>query len=410
MSRQALLRLLQQRIGLDAESLGERVVSDSLAEARSALGIADDEALYGEAIAHPQAFSEIVEHFVVPESWFFRAGDQYADLVRFAREQPNRRPLRVLSLPCASGEEAYSAVIALVEAGLAPDDINVLGIDISRMSIGRAQAGVFRSSALRGRSMPDAWTQSRAGGFAIASGIKRCARFRVGNALDPKLLDPSERFDVVFCRNLLIYLLPAARARVLTTLLATLEPGGLLFAGQAEVFKTVGSDLRPYEGGCPLSYIRDPVPLTTAAQEPAPRRIPVERAAASQGPMQPRVDPVGVAAPIESARSQWSPQELSPKALADAGRLEEARTACRLRLLRAPEDIETLFLLGLVESARADLVAAEAAFARVCFLDRDHVPAMDHRIALAERQGRPKLAGELRKRSVRLRKRLGRLA
>ncbi len=405
MSRQALLKLLQLRIGLDAGSLGERVIDDAFAEARTALGVADDEVLYGIALVHPAAFYEIVERFVVPESWFFRASDQYADLVRYAREQSKRRPLRVLSLPCASGEEAWSAAIALLEIGLSPDDIDVLGIDISRTAIQRAQAGIYRNNALRGQPMPDVWMQPRAGGFAIAGSIKRCARFRVGNALDPKLLDSSERFDVVFCRNLLIYLHPEARARVLKTLLAALEPGGLLFAGQAEAFNTVGSDLRPYQDGCPLSYMRhETAPTSSARKNPTTRPPTVEPAAAvevaDKHPTKPRVDPV-----IASPPAQWS-----PRALADAGRLEEARAACGQRLQRHPEDIEILFLLGLVESARADLGAADAAFARVCYLDRDHIQAVNHRIALAERSGRLDLADDLRKRSERLRKRLGRSA
>lgn len=396
MSRQALLHLLQHRIGLDAESLGERVLDDAFAESRTALGVADDEALYGKVLVHPEKFFEIVEQFVVPESWFFRASDQYADLVRYAREQRERRPLRILSLPCASGEEAYSAVISLLEAGLPPDDISVLGIDISKAAVQRAQAGIFRNNALRGQTMPDIWIQPRAGGFAISNSIKQCARFRVGNALDPALLDPGERFDVVFCRNLLIYLHPEARARVLKTLLAALEPHGLLFAGQAEVLNTVGIDLRPYEGGCPLSYIRETAPpvkvqadtisIRPIALAPVPEKKP-----ATPRQVEPRT-------PLR--------EELSPQSLADAGRLEEARTACKERLQRHPEDIETLFLLGLVESARADFAAADEAFARVCYLDRNHVPAMDHRIALAERQGRHELAGDLRQRSERLRKRL----
>jgi hypothetical protein len=75
-------------------------------------------------------------------------------------------------------------------------------------------------------------------------------------------------------------------------------------------------------------------------------------------------------------------------------------------LQRHPEHIETLFLLGLIESARADLAAADEAFARVCYLDRNHIPAMDHRIALAERLGRADLADDLRRRCQRLRKRM----
>jgi len=398
MSRDALLRLLHQRIGLDAGSLGERVLNDAFAESRAALGVADDEALYGRAIANPDAFVEIVERFVVPESWFFRAGDQYADLVRFATENRNRRPLRVLSLPCASGEEAYTAVIALLEAGLPAEHIDVLGIDVSKAAVERARAGVFRNNALRGKRLPDPWSEPRPGGFEIAAGIRRCARFRVGNALDPALFEAREKFDVVFCRNLLIYLHPEARTRVLGALLAVLEPGGLLFAGQAEVLHAVTDALRPYEGGCPLSYLH--VAPAPPANPPARSGTPKPaRPAAAKAPE-----------PARAAKPKPAAVEPTPQALADSGRLDEAREACSRRLLAHPEDVETLFLLGLVETARANLGAADEAFARVCFLDRNHLPAIDHRIALAVREGRRELAAELRQRAQRLRHRLGKSA
>jgi chemotaxis protein methyltransferase WspC len=99
--------------------------------------------------------------------------------------------------------------------------------------------------------------------------------------------------------------------------------------------------------------------------------------------------------------------ELTPQQLADSGRLDEARDACARRLQGHPEDIETLFLLGLIETARANLGAADDVFARVCYLDRDHISAIDHRIALAQRLGRLDLAADLRKRAQRLRQRLG---
>jgi chemotaxis protein methyltransferase WspC len=228
--------------------------------------------------------------------------------------------------------------------------------------------------------------QAQASGFAIANGIRRCVRFRIGNALDPMLFDPSERFDVVFCRNLLIYLHPEARARVLRTLLGALEPRGLLFAGQAEVLNAT-SELRPYEGGCPLSYIREAATVS-GPPEASTRPNPGKVATAARAPAQP-----------DKAAKPAAIAEPSPQVLADAGRLDEARMACGRRLQHHPEDIET---------ARADRRAADEAFARVCFLDRNHVPAIDHRIALAERLGHPEVARDLRKRAQRLRSRLER--
>src|SRR5207253_1241181 len=118
MSREALVELLRTRLGLDPTVLGERVLDDAFAEARRTLGVTGDKALYARAVADPSGFAEVVEHFVVPETWFFRAPEQFADLVQFARAESRQRArLRVLSLPCASGEEAYSAAMTLLDAG-----------------------------------------------------------------------------------------------------------------------------------------------------------------------------------------------------------------------------------------------------------------------------------------------------
>ena len=119
MSREAILALLASDAGLDAGSLGQRVIDHALQDACREAGVADEFALWGALQARPALLRQVREHFLVPETWFFRAPAQFADLARFATGvAARRRPFRVLSLPCASGEEAVSAAIALQQAGL----------------------------------------------------------------------------------------------------------------------------------------------------------------------------------------------------------------------------------------------------------------------------------------------------
>jgi chemotaxis protein methyltransferase WspC len=92
-------------------------------------------------------------------------------------------------------------------------------------------------------------------------------------------------------------------------------------------------------------------------------------------------------------------------ALADAGRVAEARAACAAHLARQPADVAALYLLGLLESASGDTDAADRAFAQVLYLDRDHLDALEQRIALAERRGERAQAGDLRSRAARMRQR-----
>jgi len=397
-SRAALLELLRERIGLDGEALGARIVDDACAEARRTLEVDDDEQLLRRMRRDPAAFAAAAEHFLVPESWFFRAPEQFDDLVRFAREHRERRPLRVLSLPCASGEEAYSAVIRLLEAGLAPGELDVLGVDLSEAAIARARAGRYRTSALRGQPLDEPWMQACAGGFEVAEVVRQCVRFRAGNALDDAHLREEDRFDVVFCRNLLIYLHGDARQSLLDRLRARLVAPGLLLAGQAEVVSTMHRDFLPVAVGSPLSFRLRPHTVEAPPPAPPPPEPPRAKKIANlrdvPAPAPPRAP---VALPDDALAHA--------RALADAGQLEAAHAGCTRWLARHPTDSEGFYLLGLLESALGRLDAADEAFTRVLYLDRDHGDALAQRIGLAERAGRAAQARDLRARATRLRQR-----
>lgn len=403
MSRDALLELLQMRLGLDPGTLGARVVDDAFSDARRALAVSDDAALYRRVLMDASAFAELCESFVVPETWFFRAPEQFQDLLRYAREQSSRRPLRILSLPSSSGEEAYSAAITLLEAGIPPAHIDVLGIDISQTAIRRASAGVFRPSALRGQPLPQPWLcEADDGSLEADPLLRRCVRFRNGNALDPNLLQGEEPFDVVFCRNLLIYLHPAARIQLLQTLLSAAQIPALVLAGQAEVLSSLSDSLRPYEGGCPLSFLHGAPREANAAQIPPAAKPKFAPRAAPAPVHKPKRR---VAAAVE-APPAVAPADISQaRQLADAGHVDQARAACLAHLLRRPADVDALYLLGLLESAAGDAEAAERAFTQVLYLDREHLDAIEQRVGLAERRGGGDQARDLRARAARLRQR-----
>ena len=400
MSREALVELLRVRLGLDPTVLGERVLDDAFAEARRALGVSGDAALHARAVADPSGFADVVEHFVVPETWFFRAPEQFADLVRFARAQRARPRIRVLSLPCASGEEAYSAAMALLDAGFSPDQFEVLGIDVSRRAVEHAAAGHYRRNAIRGDPTQSPWLSPQHNGFAIDPLVKRCVRFRQGNALDTSLFEPGERFDVVFCRNLLIYLHEEARAKLLAMLCAAMTTPALVLAGQAEVLPAMARGFAPMAGAnSPLTYLYNGADSVRDTRLDAAARVvavPVEKPVPAPKPARERkVDKAPEPpprTPLEEARR-----------LADLGQLDAARAQLGVHLDRAREDVDALYLLGLIESARGDIGAADAAFARVLYLDGHHADALDHRIALAQRLGDTVAVNQLRARARRMR-------
>jgi chemotaxis protein methyltransferase WspC len=399
MSRATLLELLRTRIGLDAESLGERIIEDAFADARRALAASDDEQLLRKVLFDQAAFTLAAEHFLVPESWFFRADEQFADVVRFALANRGRRPLRILSLPCASGEEAYSVVIRLMEAGLGPGEIAVTGLDLSAPSIARARAGHYRRSALRGQDLVEPWLEPAGDGFRVAELVRGCVQFRVGNALDDPLLNGSGRFDVVFCRNLLIYLHGDARMQLLARLRALLAEPGLLLAGHAEVVSSMHEEFQPLPDGSPLSF------RVRTRQDPAPApAVPMPAAPRAPSPP-PSLPPPPARVDATSPVATGTPRGglARARALADAGRLADAHADILHWLEGNPVDAEAWYLLGLIESAGGRFDAADEAFVRVLYLDRAHEEALAQRIGLAERLGHRDQARELRARAARQR-------
>jgi len=398
MSRHALIDRLQRRLGLDRESIGTTTLDHAIDEACATLGCTDASSLLRLVDSSDREWQRFVDCMVIPETWLFRVPEQFEDMLRFARaELGNRRPIRILSLPSASGEEAYSIIAAMLTAGYSQDTISVLGIDVSARLIEKARAGRYGRNSLRGREADPNWFHWNADVLEVAPTLQRMARFRVGNALHPGLFEADERFDIIFCRNLLIYLDFESRRQVISQLIQMLEPPGLILAGQAEVLSAIDSRLQPLIGYGPLSFSPQarptridegllPRPQSRPPSPPAPRRTPL------------LVLKPEITTPVETREDQLQ----RARRAADSGLLDEASKLCTVLLKLHPEWAAIWFLHGVVETARENWDTAEAAFVRVSYLDRNHRDAIEHRAALAERRGRSDEASQLRSRLKRL--------
>ncbi len=345
-----------------------RLASDR-ARIESEVGIALDEtdiAIVERARARGKSHPEIIEEILVHETWFFRDAGVFAALEAHARARGG--PLRVLSAPCSTGEEAYACAITLREAGLPASEISVVGIDVSARAIAHAEAGVYAAQSFRAQTpfpSESRWLTGPTGARAVAPELRALVRFRVANLVSEGALEDEAPFDVVLCRNLIVYLTAEARRRLARTISRLLSPSGTLFLGHAE-------DLAGFERSGPASALmfrtasgvqRAPRPLAPAALAPSPRTARV--AIASEVP---RRDP-----PV--ARPSLS----EAQALADAGSLAEA-AALTERVLRDMPSADAYVLLGVIESARQRPEAAIAAWQRAVYLQPDHGTAV---IALA---------------------------
>ena len=419
-------QLLARRIGLDVASVGVGLIVRGVQNRMNQLGVRRMEDYQRILLGPSDEIQALIEEVVIPESWFFRDDRPFATFREFARagwaDQPHRPPISVLCLPCAAGEEPYSVVIALLELGLPRHRFEVVAVDISERSIRRAAAGMYGVNAFRGMgaSLRDRYFTPMQGRFMLSPAVRTAVRFDQGNILDEQLLADHPGFDVVFCRNLLIYFDDSARDRAFANLARLTAADGILFLGHADRPDPNGTTrfapleekgsfahrkLRP-GAAAGTSFAAKP-PIRADLPRPAPRPPRPEALAPSLSPREATVSPAAAAvAPVVPGDED----EVLTRAsiLADQGRYTEAARLIRERLGGAGLDARAHFLLGIIHQAAGDRAAAEAELIKAVYLNPEHDEALLALALLARRKGDVAAEATYRRRAERVLARKGR--
>ena len=187
---------------------------------------------------------QFINAFTVNETYFYREDHQLRSLTSnmLAERLAARRrgdTIRIWSIPCSTGEEPYSIAMWLLETWPEVDayDIEIVGSDIDTRVLEAAEAGLFGKRALM-RLSPDLvaryFVQVDADSWRIIDDLRGSVRFTPINLVDPAEMRRHGRFDVVFCRNVLIYFDDASRRLAAENLFDALEPGGFICLGHTE--------------------------------------------------------------------------------------------------------------------------------------------------------------------------------
>ncbi|MCX6970411.1 MAG: hypothetical protein NTV93_09700 [Verrucomicrobia bacterium] len=432
-SEDSILEMLRSHAGIDAAQTGEVSLRK---EIRRAIDVCQNpNRLLDTSTSEWKA---LLESSLVPETWFFRnmeAFDALAEWVVSAWSPAHPGAcLRVLSLPCATGEEPYSIAMRLLEAGLAPGSFKVRAGDISEKSLATARAATYRRNSFRSgfdESQFGKYFESLPGGARrVSDEIREQVDFQMINLADPSSVLPQS--DVIFCRNALIYFTGETQRAVVARLRAVLSDDGILFLGPVEPplalqcgFATAGLPMAfaCVKNAAPIEPL--PPPWTVSSRRPArPSHGSSPNGAASkstgQAPAPPWVkgkktfSPEGAAsrnqlketpvrtplkkltAPSRAVHREPPGDSLeAARALADAG--EEALAAAMLDRLPASADPDFFCLRGVVSGAlgRSDL--AEACYRKALYLDPSHHESLTHLTLLLEMDGRA--ASHLRRRA-----------
>jgi chemotaxis protein methyltransferase CheR len=186
----------------------------------------------------------------VNETYFFREEYQFKCLVNsilplLVQHKKDQSPLRIWVIPSSSGEEPYSIAIYLLErwADIARYDVEIIASDIDTKILDQAKRGLYSDRSVAQLPQPylRKYFRSTANGFQICDDLRRAVEFSRVNLSETADTRPYRNFDVIFCRNLLIYFDDISRKTAAETFYDALKPGGFMCLGHSESMSRISS-------------------------------------------------------------------------------------------------------------------------------------------------------------------------
>jgi chemotaxis protein methyltransferase CheR len=279
------------------------------------------------------------------ETYFFRDPAIFGLLATevipaLVRSRPSTGRLQFWSAGCASGEEAYSLAIVVqqVVPWLAREHVTILATDNNRTLLRKAEAGVYGDWSFRGVA-PDIkdlyFVRGGDGRHAIRDDLRKLVTFGQLDLLEDPLANGLSRFDLILCRNVIMYFTPAQMRTMARRLHDALAPGGWLIVGAAETSQQIFSEFDTVVIDGRTLYRRKGVRPPAVVPMPAVH-----------------VDPPATAAPAPAAISPAA----TVRRLANAGQLAEALAECDRWIAAHKLDPIAYYLRGIVlaETGRAD--------------------------------------------------------
>ena len=396
---------LCERTRLEPALLASRAFEDSLGARLREIGLADDAAYVARLAADERERRHVQTLVAVPETWLFRTRASFEWLrerLSARRRERGGTPLRMLSVACANGAEPHSMAATALAAGFAADTFRIDAIEVSDAALVEARRGKFRGFAIRDPlpSWAGDFFTGVPDGMEAGNTVRESIRFIHADVFAWR--EPAgERYHVIFCRNLMIYLATAGRAELVRRLVDWLEPDGVLVVGHADACPELLASFRGEGPAGAFAYLRGTAPVERPA---VPRRE-------SASDVPPRRPAATVRPPSSRAKLAPAAEATVPAAVPDLGEIrrllaedrgpEAAESLSRLLRIR-PDLSEAHCLSGELALAGGGLAAAGDSFRKALYLDPGCEQALIRLAEVAERLGRPDEADRYRERALRI--------
>ncbi len=418
--------------GISTTIIGSHSLQRAIGQRLKSTGLEEPESYLQLLLESPQEQQCLVELVVVPETWFFRDRQPFVHLRQhvntlMAGGLPSQ-PLRLLSAPCASGEEPYSIAMTLLDMGLPAECFRIDAVDICRQSIRKARQAVYGKHSFRGVSEAEKAQhfQTTPIGLALNPDIRNTVHFKCANLMSC-LAETGSQYDIIFCRNLLIYLEETASQHLLRSFAALMKPGSLLLVGSAETGKVPADLFEPIRESFVFGFRRRPdqpsPPPATAA--PAASTPAVAAQPSRRRPERPARQPLA----LESAARRRSLRSASAAATmttsrpttqataaaqaiesgdgfsgrrGSAGEAESELKQCQQELKQNPYCDTTYLRLGQLLELNNQTDEALQCLQKCLYLQPNSRPALEAMIQLTKRLGQLERSRQFQGRLARL--------
>ncbi|MDT0355919.1 protein-glutamate O-methyltransferase CheR [Herbaspirillum huttiense F1] len=241
-----------RRSGIHFESTKRYFVDKRLIDRIQAAGCADFREYFSllRFETSGREWQRLVNEMTVNETYFMREHYQFDCMVQsmlpeLVARKPRGEPMRIWIMPSSSGEEAYTVAMYLLERWpeLARWDVEIVSSDIDTRILAQAEAGLYSPRAVH--QLPAAWLQkyfTREGeNWRINRSLREVVAFTRVNLNERAEVAAYRNYDLVFCRNLLIYFDDASRRRAAEAFYDVLRPGGFICLGHSESMSRISS-------------------------------------------------------------------------------------------------------------------------------------------------------------------------
>ena len=394
-SASRLAETVSRTVGFDPERIGLNSIIRAAQKVQTYSKASTIETLENQLLHDAECRQLFIESIVVPESWLFREPKVFEHINALLGQRLKRQSqVMILSAPCATGEEACSIALSLLESGHSQAQFHIIATDISRHAIKQARSGLFSENAFRtiDETRKDKWFASTPKGWKLASVIQETVEF-----LDRNLLNSSTEaelaqkaqsgFDLICCRNLLVYFTKPARNNLIQILKRLLKPDGELVVGAVETVILPTSDWEPTG---PLTFrlrkqsINSPLVKQKSIQSNTHKRSTFAEVETSQyGSNKPPI-------PFDDITSTptVSPEIIRDvEALANAGDIKNAIRLCQKSLQINSTQTDLLYMLAILHQTAGDFKTSEKLLEKAVYLEPRHEGALLSLALIAKRRG-----------------------